>query len=939
MSDILFQITKKTTSRQSETRKMMKSQQSFKPAIPELRTTFKTPMNKTSLEIYRDSVHHGKYTFYNESQRKTLMDEVFKKMHPLIPRDYIEHMLQNFETELQKVCHEYGTKDLNDKYQCYQQSINKLLNQVLHVFEQLTAKLENEQKKSIEKEQELQQINAQHKSLQQMFSAIQQQAANDKYSNLSKSEKDKRYKELYMENQKLTKEQENIRSKLEQLEHMTNVQNLLQEIETIKRRSQDKINELLGENQVKEKQLQKLNLHYQNIKSQYSKLENESKAYQTIFESNKQQLDKILLENQINHNLMIRYREIAQMQKEDQETRALYVKEQLAVAQKAKEKLQQLQSKLDRFQIEKSKEIEPQPNKNHEQEKTGLERFQDLFSNDKTFFRMNYQSLQNDKARIVQRVGHSVAIMETYFNSQEIQLDKLTIGYCPFINYVEHHKKTIETEFNGIKYKRPSLQLLICLRHILDSKWNEMQLGLKSGFNDFVYSWLMNFQFDIATKSIKKIEQDAQKIDNQIVKFIVDLSNPVMQKNWEAITFQEFINELTSQDEIYFYLYIRNLLFRGPQCQLRSAFYDASHFIPLLQAEFVVNHILKQYEVITLQQVKRVLREKAIQKIANKSIFIIDSGFVLRILLEFYRVERRNRYKMLKMAFGNRAQNITFRQFRIVMIANYPNITDLELASLYKNAYSFTGSGVSIDSFFTYASDTGFFIRFLKIQPLIQTPKLENGVYKYDQYEQSFIIVTEYFKRFNAYNKRFKELLVDFGLEEVFSKIKSFEDLIKSQFQNPYDFYCWQFPQLVDEYMGLYRKINLMLYGRLFLQDTNEFSNEAYLVADEKYKAIKLGKNQQNMKDMALSAENFNRRYMKRDDFIPDYELVKSQMESLDQIQFYFNKISDFKKRQDFNQNLAAKKIQKFIKKKMTKFYNFVSSLLSAKLKTSLKQK
>ena len=30
---------------------------------------------------------------------------------------------------------------------------------------------------------------------------------------------------------------------------------------------------------------------------------------------------------------------------------------------------------------------------------------------------MNYQSLQNDKARIVQRVGHSVAIMETYFNS------------------------------------------------------------------------------------------------------------------------------------------------------------------------------------------------------------------------------------------------------------------------------------------------------------------------------------------------------------------------------------------------------------------------------------------------------------------------------------------------------------------------------------------
>ena len=29
------------------------------------------------------------------------------------------------------------------------------------------------------------------------------------------------------------------------------------------------------------------------------------------------------------------------------------------------------------------------------------------------------------------------------------------------------------------------------------------------------------------------------------------------------------------------------------------------------------------------------------------------------------------------------------------------------------------------------------------------------------------------------------------------------------------------------------------------------------------------------MKDIALSAENFNKRYIKRDDFIPDYELVK----------------------------------------------------------------
>ena len=56
---------------------------------------------------------------------------------------------------------------------------------------------------------------------------------------------------------------------------------------------------------------------------------------------------------------MLKYREIALMQREDMEMRAFVVKEHLMVAQKAKDKLVQLQAKLDRFQIEKSKEIEP----------------------------------------------------------------------------------------------------------------------------------------------------------------------------------------------------------------------------------------------------------------------------------------------------------------------------------------------------------------------------------------------------------------------------------------------------------------------------------------------------------------------------------------------------------------------------------------------------
>ena len=55
------------------------------------------------------------------------------------------------------------------------------------------------------------------------------------------------------------------------------------------------------------------------------------------------------------------------------------------------------------------------------------------------------------------------------------------------------------------------------------------------------------------------------------------------------------------------------------------------------------------------------LREKAVNKTITKNLFIVDASFVLRILLEFYRVERRNRYKMFKIAFGSRATNISFK--------------------------------------------------------------------------------------------------------------------------------------------------------------------------------------------------------------------------------------------------------------------------------------
>jgi hypothetical protein len=66
------------------------------------------------------------------------------------------------------------------------------------------------------------------------------------------------------------------------------------------------------------------------------------------------------------------------------------------------------------------------------------------------------------------------------------------------------------------------------------------------------------------------------------------------------------------------------------------------------------------------------------------------------------------------------------------MISNYPYITDLELATLYREAYSFTGTGVSIDSFYTVASDIGFFVKHMKLQNMTTQPKIANKEFVFE---------------------------------------------------------------------------------------------------------------------------------------------------------------------------------------------------------------
>lgn len=145
-------------------------------------------------------------------------------------------------------------------------------------------------------------------------------------------------------------------------------------------------------------------------------------------------------------------------------------------------------------------------------------------------------------------------------------------------------------------------------------------------------------------------EPEKQQVDDTRVIFLLDLTNPKLAGVWEVVTFKEFLSEKAQMDEIYFYLHCRNLLFRGPSLFSHESTFDVVQYVSIDRAEQLIDVMMAKYDPINVMLIKKQVKEKVIIK-NNGRCHFIEAGIVLRILLEFYRIERRNRFKLLKEAF------------------------------------------------------------------------------------------------------------------------------------------------------------------------------------------------------------------------------------------------------------------------------------------------
>ena len=253
--------------------------------------------------------------------------------------------------------------------------------------------------------------------------------------------------------------------------------------------------------------------------------------------------------------------------------------------------------------------------------------------------------------------------------------------------------------------------LQVNIRAIFDAKFNEYLLSYGKGrrmsrFPDFVYGWLGTFCIDKDTRNVKLLEyteRDVMAAEGR-VNILLGLEASSATKLWEVHLFKDFLEETFSLDELAFFLHCRFLMFKGPQLAVATAGFCVTHFITKERVDDTIDRVLYKARPAEIKELKNKLLE--FNKTTYKNTNAFDYAMVLRILLEFYRKERKDNFIKFEDLFNSAKRinqlakpSITFESFYKIVTADYDRlITDQEVVGLYREAFIGGGCSVNTDS-------------------------------------------------------------------------------------------------------------------------------------------------------------------------------------------------------------------------------------------------
>jgi len=188
---------------------------------------------------------------------------------------------------------------------------------------------------------------------------------------------------------------------------------------------------------------------------------------------------------------------------------------------------------------------------------------------------------------------------------------------------------------------------------------------------------------------------------------------------WDCAIFKEFTDGFWSNDEIFFYLHLRNIIFDGPELQHAAATFEVISHVDLEKLTKILRMQFCDASDDELVKLIEHLRTRAVER--GKSVQV-DGYFALRVLIQYYRNEKRTKLKYLEQSFPqfattvNGLASLTYQEFKIFLRSAFKPIDELKLLALYRIAWSFGKGHVTFESFVAAADSTNLFLQEIRLE-------------------------------------------------------------------------------------------------------------------------------------------------------------------------------------------------------------------------------
>lgn len=296
-----------------------------------------------------------------------------------------------------------------------------------------------------------------------------------------------------------------------------------------------------------------------------------------------------------------------------------------------------------------------------------------------------------------------------------------------FFSLIEHKFLAYSNEIHSEKTLRVNPLFLATMRGILDSYYKEY-LALRPWNSmgklvDYMYEWLGLFQ--IKDKEIIKLSKQEQTVSDDLrIGFLIDFSNGKLNKLWEFFTFKAFMSEEFATDELFFYLHCRNML----KSRNSNTSFELIQYIAYSKCLEVIDLVFCSFEEPALKFLREQLKSKSSKMTLNG--LLVDSGFALRLFLEFFRAEKLRKIQLLKDLFlschtfeiANTNQlSIAFQSFKRI-IESFGFIDSQTISNLYRKTWNLGQGAVNFESFLPVAEEENWFLRTLKVPFTLNFP-------------------------------------------------------------------------------------------------------------------------------------------------------------------------------------------------------------------------